>query len=295
MGRRVAPERAQWRRSPRNRCRRAPGGRPATIEDRRPTLSQQRPPIDRTSSRRERRAAARSGRAPVASPTKSSARRSPIVLLSGGALLVGAIVVVIALATTGQLGGSSTVLDPLSPIPDKSHWDGRALGPADAKVVVEVFEDFQCPACDVFSTQSQPQLVREFVDTGKIRFVYKDFAFLGPESLAASIAARCAGDQGLFWPYHEYLFANQKGENQGHFSKSFLTAIGAKVGVEPQKFSACLDSAAPKDATEAETAEGKKRGVAGTPTVFVNDENLGFPAYLDLKAKIEAALEAAGS
>jgi protein-disulfide isomerase len=109
------------------------------------------------------------------------------------------------------------------------------------------------------------------------------------ESLRAAVGARCAGDQGLFWPYHEWLFANQKGENQGHFSDAFLKAIAVAVGVpDMEKWAACTKDQAVADAAEAEKAEGTQRGVNGTPTLFVNGENVGFPAYLDLKAKIDA-------
>lgn len=267
-----------------------------TIEERRPTLSEQRP-TNKNATRRERRAAARAGRQPVAAArSRRPAWQSPMALFSGGAVLVGALIVVVALVSSGQVGGDpSQVKEPTSPIPDKALWDGRALGPADAPVVIEAFEDFQCPACGIFATQTKPQIVKDYLSTGKVRFIFRDYAFIGQESYDAAVAARCAGEQDLFWPYHDYLFANQQGENRGRFSKSMLQAIGTKAGVDAAAFTSCLSTSAPKDAMRAETNEGNDRGVKGTPSVFVNGKSLGFPAYQTLKAEIEAALKAAGS
>ena len=179
-------------------------------------------------------------------------------MLTGGALLVGVVVILIALVSTGQIGSDpAQVKTPVSAMPDKALWDGRALGPADAKVTIEVFEDFQCPACGIFTQQTQPSLIRDFVADGKVRFIFKDMAFLdngdpAGESHRAAIAARCAGRQDLFWPYHEYLYANQKGENEGHFSESFLLAVATKVGADPEQFAACTKDPAVLDEVIAE-------------------------------------------
>ena len=143
-------------------------------------MSEQRPALNRKSTRRERRAAVRSERPPVrVQAAKRPAWRSPMAMLTGGALLVGVVVIVIALVSTGQIGSDpAQVKTPVSAMPDKALWDGRALGPADAKVTIEVFEDFQCPACGIFTQQTQPSLIRDFVADGKVRFIFKDMAFL---------------------------------------------------------------------------------------------------------------------
>jgi protein-disulfide isomerase len=143
----------------------------------------------------------------------------------------------------------------------------------------------------VFATQSEPQLIRDYVEPGKLRIVYKDYAFIGPESFDAAVAARCAGDEGLFWPYHDYLFANQKGENKGAFDRSHLVAMGEAVGVDQAAFQACLDTQPPLDATNAETAEGVTLGVTSTPTLFLGDQKIvGVPAYEALAGAIDSAL-----
>lgn len=213
-------------------------------------------------------------------------------LLTGAAALVGIVVIAFAMLSTGQVS-TADLKTPADPTP-KSLWDGRAIGPANAPATLVVYEDFQCPACDAFTTQMEPQLVRDYVTDGKLRIVYKDFLIIGPESLDAAVAARCAGDQGLFWPYHDYLFANQKGENKGAFKRDRLIAIGRAVGVDEAAFTACLDTQAPAQATQAETNEGRAAGVDATPTMFLNGTKIrGVPAYLDLRKAIDAIVSAA--
>lgn len=216
-------------------------------------------------------------------------------LLSIGAVVVGIVVIAVALLSTGQLGPQSTALkDPVDGIPAKSLWDGRALGSKTAPVTLEAFEDFQCPACDMFSTQTEPQLIKDYIADGKLRLVYKDMAFIGPESVDAAVAARCAGDQGLFWPFHDYVFANQKGENKGYVSADFLRSIATKVGADVNAFNACVGTQAPRDAVAAETKEGSDRGVVSTPTLFLNGQKIvGVPAYTDLKSAIDQILAGA--
>lgn len=216
-------------------------------------------------------------------------------LLSIGAVLIGVVVIAVALLSTGQVGPQSSALkDPVDGVPPQSLWDGRALGSKSAPVTLEAFEDFQCPACDMFSTQTEPQLIKDYITAGKLRLVYKDMAFIGQESLDAAVAARCAGDQGLFWPYHDYVFANQKGENKGYFSADFLRSIATKVGADVNAFNSCVGTQGPKDAVTAETKEGSGKGVVSTPTLFLNGQKIvGVPAYQDLKSAIDGILAGA--
>jgi protein-disulfide isomerase len=215
-----------------------------------------------------------------------------MVLLTGAAAIVAVIVIAFAMLSTGQIS-TADLKTPIDPTPE-SVWDGRAVGSADAPLTLAVYSDFQCPACDSFATETAPQLVRDYVEPGQLRILYKDFSFIGPESFDAAVAARCAGDEGLFWPYHDYLFANQKGENKGAFDDSRLIAMGEAVGVDQAAFKACRDTKGPLDATNAETAEGVGLGVTSTPTMFLGDQKIvGVPAYETLAGAIDAALAGA--
>ena len=212
-----------------------------------------------------------------------------MVLLTGAAVVVAVAVIAFAMLSSGQIS-TADLKTPTDPTP-RNLWDGRAIGPATAPATLTVYSDFQCPACDAFSTQTEPELVKDFVEPGKLRIVYKDFAFIGPESFDAAVAARCAGDQRLFWPYHDYLFANQNGENKGAFSRDRLVSIGQAIGVNQATFKPCLDTQPPLDGTKGETAEGNGRGVQSTPTLFLGDQKIvGVPAYVDLAKAIDAAI-----
>lgn len=97
-----------------------------------------------------------------------------------------------------------------------------ALGDANALVTVVEFGDFQCPFCERFYTQTEKALLQDYVNSGKVRFVFRNFAFLGPDSDTAAQGAYCANEQGKFWQYHNFLYEHQGPENSGTFSKESL-------------------------------------------------------------------------
>lgn len=148
------------------------------------------------------------------------------------------------------------------------------LGSADAPVTIIEFSDFQCPFCSRFTMITFKQIEEEYVGTGLVKVVFRQFAFLGQESQWAAEAAECANEQGRFWEYHDKLFSSQAGENRGAFSKSNLKRFAAELGLGTQAFNQCLDSGRYADEVKEDTAEGKRRGVQGTPTFFVNGQKL---------------------
>ena len=106
------------------------------------------------------------------------------------------------------------------------------LGNPQAKVALVLYEDFQCPFCGKFFTESEQPIRDTYVKNGEMQLVYRDFAFLGQESVKASEATRCAADQGKFWQYHDYLFTHQNGENQGNFSNLNLKLFAKEMGLK---------------------------------------------------------------
>ncbi len=145
------------------------------------------------------------------------------------------------------------------------------LGSPKAPVTMVEFADFQCPFCGRFFQTVEAPLIDQYVKTGKVRFVYRNFAFLGPESEDAAVGAACANEQGKFWEYHDYLFGHQQGENEGAFAKANLKKFARAVaGIDGAKFDACLDQERYMNAVRADTAAGKTYGVTGTPATFIN-------------------------
>ncbi|MBI2871830.1 MAG: thioredoxin domain-containing protein [Chloroflexi bacterium] len=134
-------------------------------------------------------------------------------------------------------------------------------------------------------------MVEEFVTAGRVRFVYRHYAFLGRESVRAAEAAECAAEQGRFWEYHDTLFSNWGGENRGAFSDDRLKRFAAALGLDREKFNSCLDSGRYSYRVGADNRDAQVTGVRGTPTVFVNNTQVGNPLdYSQLRRAILAAL-----
>jgi protein-disulfide isomerase len=172
--------------------------------------------------------------------------------------------------------------------------DGYALGSADAPVTVEVFEDFQCPYCARFTQLIEPQLIESFVRPGVARLVFRDLPFLGEESRWAAVAGRLAALQDRFWPMHDYLFANQLGENVGSYTPDRLMAMAQAAGLDMDAFIAGLQvPAARATFADIQAAAGEAAvslGIKATPTVVVNGVPVASPDLATVSAAIEAAI-----
>lgn len=255
-------------------------------------------------SRRDRREAERRDRRMAAARTAAPkpAWQSPMVLLSVAAVVVGLVVILVAsgvLGGRGNGGDAGDLLIPIRPTPPEltDPANPLALATGSPTVEVEVWSDYQCPACAFWARTVEPDLVEEYVRTGKVRFIYRDFAFLdggqrNGESQQSAAAARCAGEQGKYWQFHDYLMENQDAENQGAFRRERLDLIASTIGLDMDAFDACLASDPPFDAVKAETEQGRQAGVGSTPTIAVDGQLLkaGALPMTDLRPILDAAL-----
>jgi len=165
------------------------------------------------------------------------------------------------------------------------------LGRADAPVTFEMFGDFQCPACGEFARTVEPAFIQSYVDTGKVKFVWRDYAWIGDESVAAAQAGRCAGRQGQFWAYHGYLYAHQRGENRGQFSAEDLETFVATLGLDSVAFTTCMELAPDMPAIEEALRQGIRQRVDVTPTFLINgDLKIGAPPMNRLAALLDSYL-----
>lgn len=227
---------------------------------------------------------------------KKSAWRSPMVLLTVGALAIG--LAIVAVSVLGQPGTPSTadLERPVAQIP-ATLVDGRALGKADAPVTIEIWSDFQCPACRTLGETVEPAVIADFVIPGTARLVYRDAAYQGAragrpydELVEAAAGARCAADEGHFWTMHNWLFANWDGENRGAFAAERLRAIAAAAEVDLTAWDACMATGDEQAAVRAETQEAVAAGINSTPTLVINGERVvGVPEYAVLAAAITRA------
>jgi len=158
--------------------------------------------------------------------------------------------------------------------------DDPVKGDPDAPVTVVEFSDFQCPFCSRFFDQTLPLIQENYIDTGKIKFVYKDLPLdsLHPNARSAHIAAECADEQGKFWEYHDVLF-----ENQGQWNKlsssdlsSQLNQYATTMGLNSASFDSCLSSQSMADEVNADVLQASQYGATGTPTFFIGNEENGF-------------------
>lgn len=165
------------------------------------------------------------------------------------------------------------------------------LGDKNAKVEVIEFGDFQCPFCGRFLKEVEPSLIKDYVDTGKAKFAFRHYAFLGQESTWAAEASECANEQGKFWDYHNYLYSHQGGENQGAFSKDNLKSFAATLGLNSSQFASCLDSDKYAKNVADDLSTGQKAGVNGTPGTFINGQLVvGAQPYASFKTIIDQEL-----
>ncbi len=157
--------------------------------------------------------------------------------------------------------------------------DDPVKGDPNAPVTVVEYSDFQCPFCSRFYQQTLPQLEKKYIETGKVKFVYKDFPIDGihPNARPAHIAAECADEQGKFWEYHDLLFDKQ-GEWKGISTvdvdakfKEYATDLGLS-----SEFASCLKSDKISEEVNQDYLEGQRHGATGTPTFFIGNDKDGF-------------------
>jgi protein-disulfide isomerase len=194
----------------------------------------------------------------------------PIVgaIILAGVLIAGAILLK-GNGTPTQVNPANNLAPVVAATPAPITAGDRTLGNPQAKVTLVMYEDFQCPFCGRFFSDSEQTIRNTYVKNGQVQYVYRDFAFLGPESTRASEAARCAEDQGQFWQYHDYLFTHQNGENKGNFSDPHLKAFAKTLGLNTTTFNQCLDSGKYVQAIADSKTEATAAGVQGTPKGFI--------------------------
>ncbi len=139
-------------------------------------------------------------------------------------------------------------------------------GRPDAPLTLVEFSDFQCPFCARHFTQSMPQIVQEYIDTGKLKYVFRHFPLesIHPLAFKASEASECANDQKQFWPMHDRLFANQKLLAPQYFPEHVKS-----LGLDAAAFEQCIASARHAAKVRKDLAEGQSLGVTGTPAFML--------------------------
>jgi protein-disulfide isomerase len=136
-------------------------------------------------------------------------------------------------------------------------------GDIDAPVTLIEYSDYHCPFCRRHATTVFPQLLTDYVETGKVKFIMREYPIpnLHPRAVAASEAALCAGEQDAYWGMHDALFANQKSTTDENFRE-----FAAGLDIDVAAFSECMDDDRHMAQIRRDQAEGQKLGVTGTPS-----------------------------
>lgn len=139
-------------------------------------------------------------------------------------------------------------------------------GEKTAPVTLIEFSDYQCPFCRRHAQTVMPELTKNYIDTGKVRFVMREYPItnLHPRAEAAAVAVLCAGDQGQYWGMHDALFANQKANKDEDFKTMANT-----LGLDSEAFDTCMASGKFDAQIKADIAQGQKLGISGTPSFVV--------------------------
>jgi protein-disulfide isomerase len=200
-----------------------------------------------------------------------------------------------AIATLQAGGGQPAAQEPQGPqeATDDAFTIRAAnqMGDPGAPITIIEFADYQCPYCKRYHDSIGPDLLSQYVTSGKASFVYKHSAFLGQESIWAAQAAECAADQDKFWEYHELLWKRWNGENQGAFVKENLIGFAKELKLDMAKFEPCLQNDETLQRVVSDTQEGRQVGVTGTPTFFINGKPLvGAQPLQAFKSRIDAML-----
>ena len=174
--------------------------------------------------------------------------------------------------------------------------DGARLGNPNAKVKIEVFEDFKCSACKIYTQSVEPDVIKNLVETGQVYYIHHQFPFLDDnastkDSDRAALAAECAAEQNRYWDYKEILFENQK-SIAGEFSDERLIAFAESLKLDMNQFNASYNQKIPQPRIDESIALGIQMGVQGTPSVFVNGVEVSpgkVPTYEQILQAVQVA------
>lgn len=143
------------------------------------------------------------------------------------------------------------------------------LGSEDATITLVEFGDYQCFYCNRFFHTTEPDIVKNYVETGKVKMIFKDFTIIGQDSINAAHATHCAQEEGKFWEYHDVLYNNWAGENTGWASSENIIRFAKQIGLNEGAFRACMAEARYESIIKTSYSDGQALELTGTPGFFI--------------------------
>jgi protein-disulfide isomerase len=221
----------------------------------------------------------------VKSSKKSSTSNRAFYLIIAGVAILG----IGALTYQSTQGKTGAVVSPIDSTLPSVKSSGYVIGSATAPLQVTEFGDFECPACGRFSELTEPDIRKNYVNTGKVQWRFIDFPLsMHRNTWQASRAAACADEQGKFWEFHDALYSNQdqwNGEATGNPDK-FMKQLGGKLGLDASKFNSCVDDKKMQAKIQAHYQLAMQRHVEQTPTFVIGDQQIAAAMPYDEFAKI---------
>ncbi len=223
----------------------------------------------------------------------------PVSILIAAVLIAGSVIYAVGVFNSGSR--SAQQANPNSGLAAvsqslKKEISGRdaVLGDPKAPVTLIEYGDYQCPFCGKFFRESEPFIRENYIKSKKLKMVWRNFAFLGPESTAAATAAECAKDQGKFWAYHDAILEAELkdgAENNGNLNRDTFLQLARDIGLDNNSFASCYDSGKYAGQVKKDTEDGQALGVDSTPTIFVNGQEIkGALPYSEFQVIIDNAL-----
>ena len=205
-------------------------------------------------------------------------------LIHAPSLAIGAIIasITITLVIFGVNNSSNEIELSIEPTPEMDQIGPKKitmdtflsngspiLGDPNAPITLVEFGDYQCHYCNVFFQSIEKDIVKNYVDTGKVKIIFKDYNIIGEDSVIASQGAHCANDQGLFWEYHDILYSNWTGENNGWASSENLAIFAQQIGLNMNKWSECMKKGSHSQIILKSNDDARALELTGTPAFFI--------------------------
>lgn len=191
----------------------------------------------------------------------------PLAIIAAGLIIAGAVFYGGGKSDSGK---TPSLGDDNAEIINVSADDDPFKGSPDAPVTIIEFSDYECPFCGSFFRNTLPELEEKYINTGKVKFIYRDFPISSHKNAqVAAEAAQCSGDQGKYWEMHNKIF-----ENQEAIAKDNLIGYAGVMGLNMDSFNQCLNDGKYSKEVKADLNDGVKAGVDGTPTFFINGQKL---------------------
>lgn len=220
----------------------------------------------------------------------------PASIIAAGVMISGSIIYLVGSGSNPLTTGSPQDQLAAAEADLPADVGGRdvILGNSNAPVTLIEYGDFQCPFCAKFHSEVSPGLREEYIKTGKVRMVFRNFQFLGPESVAAAEAAECAKDQENFWAFHDAIYNEELRdgrENNGNLKKDLFLKFAEGLGLNVKNFTECVDAGRYSKQVAQDRDAAAAAGVNSTPITFINSEMIrGALPYDSFKAVIDRFL-----